>query len=360
MANQEQRIVDPDTGEHEMEPGELGELLVKGPHVMKGYWKAPQETSQTVRDGWLYTGDIARIDADGYVYIVDRKKEMIKYKGFSVAPAEVEAVLFQHEAVANCAVIGKPDAESGEIPKALVMLRPGSQAEPEALMEFVGARLAGYKRVREVEFVLSIPTTASGKVLRRVLIEAEREKVEAQVAAEAETAAAAAAEAAAEAAEAAAEAASEMASDETPADETPADETPASEAPEASPGTPLPDIAAEASPESAAEAVEPAEPSEPEVSEPEASAAEPPEPEAPEVIAPTAEEPESPAEDVDEAPEAMPDEAPVAAAAVMQPEAAETGEDGPVDATDADADAEPPARLTDASPEAAASDSAAS
>ena len=194
VANQEQRIVDPDTGEHEMEPGELGELLVKGPHVMKGYWKAPQETSQTVRDGWLYTGDIARIDADGYVYIVDRKKEMIKYKGFSVAPAEVEAVLFQHEAVANCAVIGKPDAESGEIPKALVMLRPGSQAEPEALMEFVGARLAGYKRVREVEFVLSIPTTASGKVLRRVLIEAEREKVEAQVAAEAETAAAAAAD----------------------------------------------------------------------------------------------------------------------------------------------------------------------
>ena len=92
---------------------------------MKGYWKAPEETSQTIRDGWLHTGDIAKIDADGYVYIVDRKKEMIKYKGFAVAPAEVEAVLFKHPAVADCAVIGKPDPEAGEIPKALVLLRRG-------------------------------------------------------------------------------------------------------------------------------------------------------------------------------------------------------------------------------------------
>ncbi len=199
VANQEQKVVDPETGERDMEPGELGELIVKGPHVMQGYWKAPEETARAVRDGWLYTGDIARIDTDGYVYIVDRKKEMIKYKGFSVAPAEVEAVLFQHEAVADCAVIGKPDAESGEIPKALVKLHPGAQATPEALMDFVGANLAGYKRVREVEFVSAIPKTASGKVLRRVLIEAEREKVEAQVAAEAaaEAAVTAAAEAAA-------------------------------------------------------------------------------------------------------------------------------------------------------------------
>ncbi|ETX05342.1 class I adenylate-forming enzyme family protein [Candidatus Entotheonella palauensis] len=185
VANQEQKVVDPETGERELETGELGELIVKGPHVMQGYWKAPEETARTVRDGWLYTGDIARIDADGYVYIVDRKKEMIKYKGFSVAPAEVEAVLFQHEAVADCAVIGKPDAESGEIPKALVLLNAGVQIEPEALMDFVGGRLAGYKRVREVEFVSNIPKTASGKVLRRVLIEAEREKAEAQAAAEA-------------------------------------------------------------------------------------------------------------------------------------------------------------------------------
>jgi acyl-CoA synthetase (AMP-forming)/AMP-acid ligase II len=99
---------------------------------------------------------------------------MIKYKGFSVAPAEVEAVLFQHEAVADCAVIGKPDVEAGEIPKALVLLRSGQEISPDDLMEFVGSRIAGYKRVREVEFVTSIPKTASGKILRRVLLEAER------------------------------------------------------------------------------------------------------------------------------------------------------------------------------------------
>ena len=148
--------------------------MVKGPHVMQGYWKSQEETARVLRDGWLSTGDIARMDAEGYVYIVDRKKEMIKYKGFSVAPAEVEAVLFQHEAVADCAVIGKPDVEAGEIPKALVLLRSGQEISPDDLMEFVGSRIAGYKRVREVEFVTSIPKTASGKILRRVLIEAER------------------------------------------------------------------------------------------------------------------------------------------------------------------------------------------
>jgi long-chain acyl-CoA synthetase len=174
VPNQEQKVVDLESGERELGVGEVGELVVKGPHIMQGYWKAPEETARALRDGWLYTGDIARIDADGYVYIVDRKKEMIKYKGFSVAPAEVEAILFQHQAVADCAVIGKVDAESGEIPKAIVMLRPGETVSPDELMEFVGSRIAGYKRVREVEFVASIPKTASGKILRRVLIEAER------------------------------------------------------------------------------------------------------------------------------------------------------------------------------------------
>jgi long-chain acyl-CoA synthetase len=174
VANQEQKIVDLETGERELGVDEVGELVVKGPHVMQGYWKAPEETSRTLREGWLYTGDIAKIDAEGYVYIVDRKKEMIKYKGFSVAPAEVEAVLFQHQAVADCAVIGKADPEAGEIPKALVLLRPGEEVSPEDLIEFVGSRIAGYKKIREVEFVASIPKTASGKILRRVLIEAER------------------------------------------------------------------------------------------------------------------------------------------------------------------------------------------
>lgn len=175
--NQEQKIVDLETGEREMEVGEIGELYVKGPHIMKGYWKAPAETANVLRDGWLATGDIARLDRDGYVYIVDRKKDMIKYNGFSVAPAEVEAVLFQHPAIADCAVIGKPDVQAGEIPKAIVMLRPGEEVTAETLIEFVEARVAGYKKIRDVEFVASIPKTASGKVLRRVLIEAERQKI---------------------------------------------------------------------------------------------------------------------------------------------------------------------------------------
>jgi long-chain acyl-CoA synthetase len=174
VPNQEQKIVDVETGARELGVDEVGELVIKGPHVMQGYWKAPEETSRTLRDGWLYTGDIAKIDAEGYVYIVDRKKEMIKYKGFSVAPAEVEAVLFQHQAVADCVVIGKADPEAGEIPKALVILRPGEEVSPDDLIEFVGSRIAGYKKIREVEFVTSIPKTASGKILRRVLIEAER------------------------------------------------------------------------------------------------------------------------------------------------------------------------------------------
>jgi long-chain acyl-CoA synthetase len=179
VPNQEQKIVDLETEERELAVGEIGELYVKGPHIMKGYWKAPEETARVLRDGWLATGDIARMDREGYVYIVDRKKEMIKYKGFAVAPAEVEAVLFQHAAVADCAVIGKPDVEAGEIPKALVILRPGEEVAPEALMEFVESRVAGYKKIREVEFVTSIPKTSSGKVLRRVLIEAERLKANA-------------------------------------------------------------------------------------------------------------------------------------------------------------------------------------
>jgi long-chain acyl-CoA synthetase len=166
-------------GERVLGPGQVGEICIRGPQLMQGYWNAPEETARVLRHGWLHTGDIGSVDEDGYTFIVDRKKEMIKYKGFSVAPAEVEAVLFQHAAVADCAVIGKPDAEAGEIPKALVILRPGEEVAPEVLMEFVESRVAGYKKIREVEFVASIPKTASGKVLRRVLIEAERLKVNA-------------------------------------------------------------------------------------------------------------------------------------------------------------------------------------
>lgn len=172
----EEQIVDLESGE-ELPRGEVGELLIHGPQVMKGYWKQPQATAETIRpDGWLRTGDIARIDEDGYVYIVDRAKEMIKYKGYQVAPAELEAVLAEHPAVLDAAVIPKPDFEAGEVPKAFVVLKEGQQADANEIMLFVEERVAPYKKLRELEFVASIPKTLSGKILRRELIEAERAK----------------------------------------------------------------------------------------------------------------------------------------------------------------------------------------
>ena len=117
----EQKIVDLETGERELPVGEIGEVIVRGPQVMLGYWNAPESTAAALRNGWLYTGDIGRLDAQGYLTITDRKKEMIKYKGFGIAPAEIEALLFEHPGVADCAVIGKPDNEAGEVPKAFVV-----------------------------------------------------------------------------------------------------------------------------------------------------------------------------------------------------------------------------------------------
>ena len=175
--NTDQRIVDIETGERDLAPGETGELIVRGPQVMQGYWNAPEATAATLRDGWLYTGDIGSIDADGYIYISDRKKEMIKYKGFGIAPAELEALMFEHPDVADVAVIGKPDDEAGEIPKAFVVLKPGAAATAEELVEFGNGKLAGYKRIGEVEFIDVIPKNASGKLLRRELKERERQKL---------------------------------------------------------------------------------------------------------------------------------------------------------------------------------------
>ena len=168
----EEMIVDSETGEKELPPGQVGELLIRGPQVMKGYWNSPESTEAALRDGWLYTGDMAYMDEDGWVYIVDRKKEMIKFKGFQVAPAELEGVLLDHPAVSDAAVIGKPDAEAGEVPKAFVVLK--SQATSQEIIEFAASQLANYKRIAEVEFVGHIPKSPSGKILRRVLIEQER------------------------------------------------------------------------------------------------------------------------------------------------------------------------------------------
>jgi acyl-CoA synthetase (AMP-forming)/AMP-acid ligase II len=150
-----------------------GEIWIRGPQVMKGYLNRPEATAQTVdEEGWLHTGDIGYADEDGHFYIVDRLKELIKYKGFQVAPAELEAVLVTHPCVADAAVIPSPDEEAGEVPKAFVVLR--AEASAEELMEFVAERVAPYKKIRFVEFVEQIPKSPAGKILRRVLKERER------------------------------------------------------------------------------------------------------------------------------------------------------------------------------------------
>jgi len=168
------RIVDEEMGDVELPPGEVGELVIKGPQVMKGYLNRPEDNKEALRNGWLYTGDLALMDEEGYFHIVDRKKEIIKYKGYTIAPAEVESVLYKHPAVKECAVVGKPDALAGEVPKAYIVLKDGHTASKEELIRFCEQRVAPYKKIREVEFIKEIPKTQVGKVLRRVLRDKER------------------------------------------------------------------------------------------------------------------------------------------------------------------------------------------
>jgi len=149
----------------------VGELAIRGPQVMKGYWNDPEETAAVLKDGWLYTGDYAKQDEDGYFYIVDRKKDLIKYKGYSVFPREVEDVLYEHPAVKVAAVVGIPDEESGEMPKAFIVLKDGAEATEEELIEFIKERVAPYKRIRAVEFRDELPMTLVGKVLKKDLRE---------------------------------------------------------------------------------------------------------------------------------------------------------------------------------------------
>jgi 4-coumarate--CoA ligase len=163
------RVVDPVT-QKDLGVDEDGELCVQGPQVMLGYLNNQAATDATLdRDGWLHTGDIGHIDADGHLWIVDRLKELIKYKGFQVPPAELEALLLTHPAVADAAVVGLPDEEAGEIPVAHVVLRPGAEATPEEIQEFVAGQVAHYKQIRKVVITDAIPKSASGKILRRIL-----------------------------------------------------------------------------------------------------------------------------------------------------------------------------------------------
>ena len=172
----EARIVDEQTGETEMPTGQTGELIIRGPQVMQGYLNRPEDTKEALRNGWLYTGDLAMMDEEGYFHALDRKKETIKYKGYTIAPAEVEATLYEHPAVKECAVIGKPDAMAGELPKAFVVLKAGCTATAEELINFCAERISPYKRIREVEFIDEIPKTPVGKLLRRILRDRERAK----------------------------------------------------------------------------------------------------------------------------------------------------------------------------------------
>jgi acyl-CoA synthetase (AMP-forming)/AMP-acid ligase II len=174
----EARIVDVLTGE-DVGPGEQGELLLRGPQVMKGYLNDERATAAAFVDGWLRTGDVATVDADGWFFIVDRIKELIKVKGFQVPPAELEALLLTHPDVADACVIGIPDDDAGEIPKGFVVLQ--GDATPEELMAYVAERVAPHKRIRRLEVVDAIPKSPSGKILRRVFAERERAARESEV-----------------------------------------------------------------------------------------------------------------------------------------------------------------------------------
>ena len=174
LVQTECRVVgtDADGNESEVAPGQPGELVMRGPQFMMGYWKDPKATAAVLHDGWFWSGDIVTRDADDFFYVVDRLKEMIKYKGFPVAPAEVEALLLEHPAVRDCGVVGRADAGAGEIPVAFIVLREGSvpcQKLEDDLCGFVAERLTSYKQPRQIHFVDTLPRTPSGKILRREL-----------------------------------------------------------------------------------------------------------------------------------------------------------------------------------------------
>jgi long-chain acyl-CoA synthetase len=176
----EAKIVDIETGEKEMPVGETGELVVKGPQVMKGYWNKPEETAHALRGGWLHTGDIARMDEEGYFFIVDRIKDMIKTVGENVYPREVEEVLFTHPKVKDVVVVGLPEEFKGEKIKAYIVLKEGVSATKDEIIQYCREQLSKFKVPKEVEFRDQLPKTLVGKVLRRVLRDEEMKKVRAQ------------------------------------------------------------------------------------------------------------------------------------------------------------------------------------
>lgn len=165
------KIVDLEEGSKELPPGEIGEVIIKGPQVMKGYWNMPEETENALRDGWLYTGDIAYMDEEGYLFIVDRKKDLIIASGYNVYPRDVEEVIYQHPAVQEAVAIGVPDSYRGETVKAVIVLKDGMKCDEEELIAFCKKNLSAYKVPRIIEFRKELPKTAVGKILRRQIRE---------------------------------------------------------------------------------------------------------------------------------------------------------------------------------------------
>jgi long-chain acyl-CoA synthetase len=174
ISDTEAKVVDIETGTRELVPGEVGELIVRGPQVMKGYWNMPEDTAHTLKEGWLYTGDIAQMDKDGYFSIVDRKKDTIIAGGFNIYPREIEEVLYAHPQVLETAVIGVPDPYRGETVKAFIVLRPGQQLTKEEITTYCREKLASFKVPQYVDFCESLPKTTVGKILRKALKEMEQ------------------------------------------------------------------------------------------------------------------------------------------------------------------------------------------
>jgi long-chain acyl-CoA synthetase len=172
--NTAMRILDDDG--QPLPVGEVGEVAISGPQVVPGYWSKPEETAYAIRDGELLTGDVGKMDAEGWLYIVDRKKDLIVASGYKVWPREVEDVLYEHQAVHEAAVVGAPDEYRGETVRAIVSLKPGERVEPDELTRFCRERMAAYKCPRIVEIVDELPKTVSGKILRRELREVPSER----------------------------------------------------------------------------------------------------------------------------------------------------------------------------------------
>jgi long-chain acyl-CoA synthetase len=178
LPNTDLKIVDLETGENEMAQGETGEVLFKGPQVMKGYYKKPEETAKALKDGWVSTGDIGFLDEDGYLTIVDRKKDMIVASGYNIYPNEVDEVLFEHPRILEACTIGVPDEYRGESVKTYIVVKPGEKLTKEEVIGHCKAKLAAYKVPKEIEFIDELPKTAVGKILRRELKELDRKKSE--------------------------------------------------------------------------------------------------------------------------------------------------------------------------------------